>query len=366
MQQDVLSLADLLQDVAEDSPSGCDLRLDVTPHSLYFRLRDARSEARADERAADNDPAAAESGSRHWKAVRSLAIEALAGSTKDMEIAAWLTESLVRSDGLLGLTAGARLLQGLVEQFWDRGLHPLPDGDDTEGRTATVAGLNGQSGNGTLAQPLRKITLFERDDGSPLSFWQFEQAEEVAAIGNAPRRTQRLAAGALPLDELEARARAGGKAHLAGIGRDAHLAASAWLGLEAALASAAGSAAPSMRRVHDLLDKIRSISERYAGPVVMPQEEAAPAAEGAVAPEAAGVVQQAMPTFADRECLLGEVSRIAALFRTSEPNAPIGYTLDEAVRRARLAWPELLREMMPDPVPRSALLSSLGIRPVLE
>jgi type VI secretion system protein ImpA len=65
----------------------------------------------------------------------------------------------------------------------------------------------------------------------------------------------------------------------------------------------------------------------------------------------------------NRETLLTEIVRIATLFRTAEPNSPLGYTLEEAVRRARLGLPELLKEMMPDAAPRTALLSSLGIRP---
>src|SRR5277367_6838462 len=93
----------ILQPFAENSASGEDLRLDVTPQSLYFRLRDARSEARAEERLADNDPSAEGGISRHWKTVRDLAIEALGTKSKDLEIAAWLTESLVRSEGLAGL-----------------------------------------------------------------------------------------------------------------------------------------------------------------------------------------------------------------------------------------------------------------------
>jgi type VI secretion system protein ImpA len=65
----------------------------------------------------------------------------------------------------------------------------------------------------------------------------------------------------------------------------------------------------------------------------------------------------------DREILLGQISQIAALFRLSEPNSPLSYTLEDAVRRARLGWPELLKEMMPDSAPRAAILSGLGIRP---
>ena len=44
--------------------------------------------------------------------------EALA-QAKDLEVASWLTEALLRDDGLAGFTAGVKLMTGLVEGFWD-------------------------------------------------------------------------------------------------------------------------------------------------------------------------------------------------------------------------------------------------------
>ncbi|MGH7156077.1 MAG: type VI secretion system protein TssA, partial [Acetobacteraceae bacterium] len=57
---------------------------------------------------------------------------------------------------------------------------------------------------------------------------------------------------------------------------------------------------------------------------------------------------------------LGE---IAAWFRRTEPHSPMAYTLEEAIRRGRLTWPELLAELVADPTARNAILNSLGIRP---
>ena len=92
---------EMLAALDEAAPAGPDLRLDASPQSAYFRLRDARSEARADERVADNDPTATETGMRHWRRVREIAVQSLL-QTRDVEIGAWLAESLVRSHGLLG------------------------------------------------------------------------------------------------------------------------------------------------------------------------------------------------------------------------------------------------------------------------
>ncbi|GGF34656.1 type VI secretion protein [Aliidongia dinghuensis] len=336
----------------------------MTPQSLYFRLRDARSEGRAQERIADNDPTATDDGFRHWTAVRELAIAALAAETKDLEIAAWLTESLVRCDGLAGLVVGAELLRGLVERFWERNLFPPPDEDGLEGRLAPIAGLDGEGGNGALLQPLRKLVMFERGDGTPVSFWQFEQSEDVAALADTARKNQRLAAGVPPFAELEAEARGAGRPMLAAMVADAAHAIAAWRALKTALDAAAGRDAPALGRVLDLLNKLHRVAARYAGlPAAAVEATAVEAIQAADVPVVHVQAAEAQP---DREALLAELSRIAALFRKTEPNSPISYTLEEAIRRARLTLPELLKEMMPDAAPRAALLVGLGINATLE
>jgi type VI secretion system protein ImpA len=355
-------LEEFLRDIDGTTSIGRDLRLDSSSQSIYFRLRDARSEARAQERVADTDPTATDTGLRQWATIRELAAAALSQETKDVEIAAWLTESLVRSDGLPGLVAGADLMRGLIERFWDRNLLPQPDEDGIDGRLAAIAGLDGEGGNGALLQPLRKLVMFERNDGTPVSFWQFEQSEDVSAIGDAARKNQRLASGTLPFAELEADARGIGRPMLATLAGDAARALESWRALSAALDKVAGRDAPSIGRVQELLAKLLKLATRYAGvPTPPPVAEVAEPASDAAAPPvpAAPPPADARP---DREVLLAEISRIAALFRKTEPNAPIGYTLDEAVRRARLELPDLLKEMMPELAPRAALLVGLGIR----
>ena len=66
---------------------------------------------------------------------------------------------------------------------------------------------------------------------------------------------------------------------------------------------------------------------------------------------------------AGREQALRQLTEIAAWFKRNEPSSPIGFTLDEAVRRARLGWPELVAELVADETARYSLLTSAGIKP---
>jgi type VI secretion system protein ImpA len=363
---DGVDLAALLAPVPGDAPAGADLRADSSPQSLYFRLRDARAEARAAERAMEADDSAS-AAPPQWRTIRDLAIEAITGYSKDLEIAAWLTEALVRGDGLVGFTAGACLMNGLVEAFWDD-LFPLPDEDGMATRVGPVAGLNGQSGDGTLSQPLRRLALFTRSDGAPLQMWQFEQSSDLAAISDPERRQQRIAAGVVPFDTVENEAHAAGAAHWTRLRDQANAAAAAWRALSDALDSRAGADAPPTSRVREILEKITAAAARFAAP----EGAATPDAAGAAAPGAAVLgsagfsAGEAMPgagAVASREEALRSLAAIAAFFRSTEPLSPLSYTLQEAVRRARMSWPELLEEIVPDLGLRAQILISLGIRP---
>ncbi|HEY3912437.1 MAG TPA: type VI secretion system protein TssA [Stellaceae bacterium] len=353
-------LPTLLAPIPGPAPAGTDLRQDASPDSLYFRLRDARGEARAAERASESG---AEAGSiAEWRTVRELAIEALSQQTKDLEIAAWLSEALLRGDGLCGLAAGFRAMAGLAESFWDD-FFPQPDEDGVAGRLAAVAGLNGIGRDGTLIQPLRRVVLFSRPDGAPFEFWQYEQSRETAGIGDAARRQQRLDAGVVPFETVESEARVGDPALFARLRDHATAAGEAWRALAQILDGRASADAPPTSQVRDLLDQIRQVADRFA-----PSAETAPEAAAALAALAApslggGVAVSMSGTMATREDALRVLGDIAEFFRRTEPHSPLAYTLQEAVRRGRMTWPELLAEIVPDAASRSAILSSLGIRP---
>ena len=64
-----------------------------------------------------------------------------------------------------------------------------------------------------------------------------------------------------------------------------------------------------------------------------------------------------------REDMLRDLARIADYFRRFEPQSPLSLTLDEAIRRARLSWNELLEEVVASQDARNAMLVQLGIRP---
>lgn len=64
----------------------------------------------------------------NWREAERLCINALQTKSKDLNIAAWLTDSWLRLDGIIGLKNGAELLECIVKNFWDT-LYPRKDPD---------------------------------------------------------------------------------------------------------------------------------------------------------------------------------------------------------------------------------------------
>src|SRR5437899_3868639 len=98
---------DLLTPIAGDNPSGQNLR--YAP--VYDKIKEARRK---------EDPIARGDWQRplkeaDYRQVIKLSTEALASTSKDLQIAAWLTEALVYQEGLSGLADGLSLLRALTE-----------------------------------------------------------------------------------------------------------------------------------------------------------------------------------------------------------------------------------------------------------
>lgn len=108
---------ELLDPISGESPGGIALRYDP----VYDKIKEARREA---EDAWGGEPKKAD-----WNLVVKLSKEALAKRSKDLQIAAWLTEALVRRQGYAGLRDGLGLLDGMLDRYWDSLYPEIEDGD---------------------------------------------------------------------------------------------------------------------------------------------------------------------------------------------------------------------------------------------
>lgn len=363
----VIDIDALLQPISEDAPSGADPRSDSSPTSLYYRTKDARNAARSAERAAVEIGGAPP---EEWGTVADTAGEILGGHGKDLEIAAWLIEALLRQDGFAGLRDGLKVMTGLVTGFWDS-CYPELDEDGVEGKVSAVAGLNGSGAVGTLIQPIRLVPLTQGSQGS-FSLWNYEQATDLAKVTDSNRRQERIDNGAVTMEQFMESV-ADTPAAFFGETQSAIVEALAALAdMSAAFDAVAGVDAPPVSALRELLEEIsRSITHFAADKLAVANysatsDDPVPADEGeaaAAAGETTTVVVRKTEGYQSREEALAELSRIAAYFRKTEPHSPMSYTLDDAVRRARMSLPELLLELVEDPSHLQRILLAAGIKP---
>ena len=196
----IIDLDLLLQPVSDENPAGEDIRDNASATSPYFTIKDARSAARSAERnhMFDNDSSEAD---QQWRVILDLAPDILQNQAKDLEVASWYTEALIRRYGFQGLRDGFHLIQGLIKQYWDN-LYPMPDEDGIETRVASLTGLNGEGSEGVLIAPIRNVLITEAGDPEPYSYWKYQQALEVEKVIDEDEKQEKAAKLGFSLDNI--------------------------------------------------------------------------------------------------------------------------------------------------------------------
>jgi len=179
-------LAACLTPIPGEQPAGVELRYDP-------RL-DAIKEARREELLPGPNAKAADSA-----AVVALCSAFLQKETKDLQLAAWLTEALMRRQGFGGLLTGVAITRGLLESFWDT-VYPLPEDDDLGLRAGPVEWIGSK-----LALPVRLTPVIGRLSCADLDTARTVPDEAKAKQNDEQRklREEAVAAGKPTPEEVE-------------------------------------------------------------------------------------------------------------------------------------------------------------------
>lgn len=132
----VINLDLMLQPISEEKPAGESLRYT----GIYDEIQEAR---RADDNLNQGEWQT-ELKVADFRKVISIASPALEQDTKDLQIAAWFSEALVKEYGFVGLRDSLKLLVGLQENFWET-IHPVETIDDAEGNEIEVVDMEGRA-----------------------------------------------------------------------------------------------------------------------------------------------------------------------------------------------------------------------------
>lgn len=155
----------VLAPIAGDNPAGEDLRYTA----VYEQIKEARKE---EDQLAQGDWQR-EVKRADWNTVIAVASEALAGKTKDLQIAIWLTEALIKKQGFAGLADGLRIITAFLDEYWEH-LYPLVEDGDLDYRIGPLEFLNEK-----LAPTIREIPVTDERAGAGYSWFQWQESRQV-------------------------------------------------------------------------------------------------------------------------------------------------------------------------------------------
>jgi type VI secretion system protein ImpA len=323
----------LLNPIPGDNPSGKTLRYDP----VYDKIREARRE----EDVLPQGEWSREVKKADFPLVIKLTSEALATKSKDLQLAAWLTEAVMFRDHIAGLREGLDLLRGFMETFWDT-LHPEIDDGDLEFRAGPLGWVGSKLDAGVRRLPLTK---------SKLDFIKYQESRRVgyeadaASEEKAAARATAIAEKKCTAEEFDEAVRATGDAYYEKLAGNLTAVLESLQSLETLSDEKFGREAPSYASLRTALEELQDFVRQYHKPVEEVTEDPVEApAENAVEDSAAAAASGAPAAKkkpvtaepADREDALQRLAIVAHFLRHESPVNPVPYLLLRALR-----WGEL-------------------------
>ncbi len=366
----VIDIGALTAPISDTHPSGEDIREDRSPTSDYYSIKDARNNARAAERSSmfDDDVDLI----TPWRTVIDLAPNILKNKSKDLEVAAWYTEALIRLYGIPGLRDGFELIQSFVENYWD-GLYPQPDEDGLETKVAPITGLNGDGGDGTLMAPIRNAGLTAEGDYGSFNLWQYQKARDNDRIADEDEKASRIENLGFSLQDITDTISGSSVDFYIDIIDTLQQTIDCYKTINEKLKTYCGHDAPPHSNISQLLEEVlRSIRFLSKDKVEAAQATAATetndsngaedspaqtlisqAASGTVV--ASGIIQS-------REDALKRLQDVADYFRQNEPHTPLAPGIERLIDWGRMTVAELMMELLPEDHSRSAFAQLTGVK----
>ncbi|MBY6189992.1 type VI secretion system protein TssA [Microbulbifer agarilyticus] len=366
----VVDVDALLHDVAGDSAQGEDIRNDRSPTSDYYTIKDARNNARAAERSAMFDESDIDLLAP-WRDVAATAEKILREKSKDLEVASWYTEALIRLHGFAGLRDGILLINGLIEKFWE-GLYPEPDEDGMETKVAPLTGLNGDGADGTLLLPIRSAEITPHGDYGGFSFFQYQQARDADKIADPDGKSARIETLGYDIGEFEQCSNSAAPQWADDLVGTLEEALSTYKKINEALRERCGHDAPPFSNITSLLDEVLrttrfiyslQLESLSSDPEVAETSGGDDVQEPGMQQVAAMMQQVSVPSGAitSREEALVLLEKAARYFRTYEPHTPLAPGLERLISWGRMTVAELMTELLPDDQARAIYSQLTGV-----
>ncbi len=177
----VVDLEALLLPIEGENPAGESLR--------YSGIYDEIAEARRADDDLNQGEWQAELKVADFGHVIILALPALTEKSKDLQIAVWLAEALVKKHGFAGFRDSLLLLSGLQENFWET-LYPEIDEGDMEGRANAISKMDIQASQALKAVPITGVARYSFNDWEDSKKFDFPENIETLDSASQERFTE--------------------------------------------------------------------------------------------------------------------------------------------------------------------------------
>jgi type VI secretion system protein ImpA len=360
----VIDVDALLEPIPGENPAGENLQ--------YSGLHDEIREARRAEDALAQGDWQREVKSADWDRVIALAGGALKEKTKDLQIAAWLAEALVRTAGFAGLRDGLKLARGLQEKFWEGVYPPIEDGD-LEARANSIAWLDRQTASALQAVSITKAP------GAAYSFLQMEEAKKLDLPANAASLTPEAISA---LNSERERAASEGRPTTETFVKGRNATRRAFYEETAALLTECRQELKSLDRVMDekfgretpglgeltkSFEKVQTWVEKTVKEKRIEEPDASEAGAGEAGTESggAGPGTTAGP-IKTRQDALRRLAEVADYFRRTEPHSPVSYLVQRAITWGQMPLDAWLTDVIKDGTLLASIRETLGLNTALD
>jgi len=350
IQAPVIDLDAMFQPISEETPAGESLR--------YAGIYDEITEARRADDDMNQGEWQTELKYADFRKVIDLAVPALSTQSKDLQIAAWLSEALIKQHGFPGLRDSLKLLTGLQQNFWDT-LHPEVDEGDMEGRANAIAWFEGQSSFSVQAAPIiagNGYSFFDYEDSKVYDFPEnletLETAEQIRINElKSQAEKQRKVTGELWRQALSSTRRA----HMESVN---FVLDECWVELSALNAVIEEkfdrNQMPGLTNLKKSLDAVHGQVKKILADkrAEEPDESDEEVAEGEEAVGEDGTVRVgkgvATGAIANRKDALKRLNDVADFFQRTEPHSPVSYLVQRAAKWGSMPLESWLQDVIKD------------------
>ena len=318
----------------------------------------------------------------NWSLVAELCSKTLGERSKDLQIAAWLTEAWIHLHQVDGLRAGVRLIKSLLDTYWD-GVHPRQSEDgDYDARVAPLAWMNEilpltlRLNVGLMPWPDRKPPFISLEDWTKASLLAPPRSDDdnEAKPAETPSREELMLVGATTATQMLLQMR-----------ESLAAAMTEWREFDAMIDKRLNKEAPSLSRVGETLGLIdRAITSLLSNRQNVSAVTARAPLENAIHTEqpveltkhnAELEIKSAEPgdDFVDLRLATGpirsradayrQLEAIANFLQSIEPHSPTPYLVRRAVSWGRMPLPELMQEVLREEGDLNRLFTVLGLKP---